>query len=199
MTAILRTNAVFTGVLPGADWLSSFFWEPGTIGGSNTDASDCLARFRAFWNAMSNTMVTGVTVTFDTTVLAYQDSSGDLVGAFTASPVASVASGGTGDVLPMQTQGLIRWNTSAIVQNRRVRGRTFVPAPSESQNTSAGDPAGTYVSGLAAGVAALMTAGSTGSTPQIWHRPVNQAGGLACPVTGGSPSTTWSVLRSRRG
>src|SRR5262245_3639862 len=105
MTAILRTNAVFTGVLPGDDWLSSFFWEPGTIGGSNTDASDSLARFRAFWNAMAGIIAVGVTITFDTTVLAYQDSSGDLVGAFTASPVASVASTMTGDALPMQTQG----------------------------------------------------------------------------------------------
>src|SRR5262245_10964754 len=198
MVVMLKTEAILDGASVADSWLSTLYWEPGTVGGSNSDATDCLARFRAFWNAMNGIVCSGVTATFNPLVLAIDAADGELQAAFTGATPSPVTFVMTGDPLPSQTQGLITWNTSTVVNGRRVRGRTYVPLPSESHNAS-GAPQPAYTTGLQAGVAALMTAGSTASRPVIWHRPPPAGGlGIDAPVIGGSASPAWSVLRSRR-
>lgn len=195
---VLRVNTTFKGTVAGPDYLSSVFFSPGTAGGSNTDATDIVARVRAMWNAMAGLMAVGCDATVDPVCLAYDQNTGFLTGAFTGSPVATVSGTGTGDPLPLQTQGMIRWSTTSVINARRVRGRTFVPCPVEGANTTSGQPSGAYASGLVAGAVALLTAGATASFAVVWHRPVDHLGGQIVAITAGTASPNWAVLRTRR-
>jgi hypothetical protein len=199
MSVMIRTLAVVSTV-GGVDCLSANYWNPATVGGSTADANDVLGRVRAGWLAMASILGLGTVVNFDPTVLAIEATTGDLVGAFTATPVAVVNGSAAGDAQPLQTQGLITWNTSTFVNSRRVRGRTFVPGSTESFN-SAGDPSPSYVTGLGSGVTAFLGTGATASVMCVWHRPNNAPtfnNGSIAPVTGGFGVPRWSVLRSRR-
>lgn len=200
MATLIRTIA--RGSLSGsaATYLMSFNWQPGTAGGSNTDATDCLARFRAMWFAMAGIMHNSLTINFDTTVLAFDPANGTLTAVYSGANPTSVAGTNATDLLPTQTQGLIGWNSNGIYSGKRVIGRTFVPAPTESSNTAGGQPLGSYLSGLTAGVTALLTAGSTASVPVVWSRPVDTPFrvGAGFQVLSGAARPVWSVQRGRR-
>lgn len=198
MATFLRTTARLTAIGGTSLDLLGFNWIPGTVGGSNADATDCLARFRSMWQAMVSGLVFGALITFDGTVLAYDDSTGTITDVYTGTVPSNVVGSQTGDALPLQTQGLIRWNTAGITNGRRVRGRTFVPNVPEFYNGSQGAPSAPYVTILNLGVAALLTAGSTASLPCIWHRPGPHGPGSLFQVQGGVGSSTWSVQRKRR-
>lgn len=198
MAVIIRTDALLTSSLSSDPWLASMWWLPGTTGGSTADATDCLDRFRDMWVLLAAKVATGVSIANQGTVIAVEATTGALTGAFSGVAGAAVSSSGGSAPLPAQTQGMIRWATAGVVNNRRVRGRTFVPLPDEGDNDTSGKPGSSYTSQLALGVAALLTAGTTASEPVVWHRPVNNAGGSQHFITGGGARTTWAVLRSRR-
>jgi hypothetical protein len=162
------------------------------------DATDILARFRTFWNTWGPHIGTGISIDFDPICLAIEASTGVLTGAFAGTDPTTVVGGAVGDLLPRQTQGLLRLNTSTVIGGRRVRGRLFIPGALESDNSSA-QPTGTYLSDLNVAAATLLAAGATASSLVVWHRPTPGVGGGASPaVTGVSAAPTWSVLRSRR-
>ena len=198
MATSLRTIA--RGSIGGAvnSYIFSMNWIPGTTGGVTADASDCLARFRSFWFGMAGILGSTLAITFDTTVLQFNPGDGELLGALTATPQTSVLGTATGDLLPAQNQGLISWNTAGVVAGRRVIGRTFVPLPTETFNSTGGQPTGSYTSGLAAGISSLLTAGPTASVPAVWARPIPGRSGFTFQITGGTARTFWSVQRGRR-
>lgn len=198
MAVILRTAGVLTGAAFPEPGFTSVWWLPGTAGGSVADATDCLARFKTFWDTIKASLQTSVTVDFDPVCIAVEATTGVLTGAFTGTDPASVTGTGAVDSLPRQTQGLIRLQTSTIVNGRRLRGRIFVPCPIETDNGTNGGPSTTYQNLLVTGAASMLLAGATASTLQIWHRPTNGAGGASASVTGVSSSPSWAVLRSRR-
>lgn len=198
MSVILRTSAVLSGTgLPGGG-LSTLYWAPGTVGGSTPDATDCLARFRGIFASFIARIPTSITYTFDQTVLAIEATTGVLTQAFTAAPALAVTGTLAGDVLPRQTQGLLRWGTATVINGRRVRGRLFMPAPAEDQNDIGGSPTAGYQTALTTAGATVFIAGATSSEACIWHRP-NAAGPGASPdITSAAASPSWSLLRSRR-
>lgn len=198
MAVILRAAATITGATIPSTGFTSTWWSPATAGGSTADATDILARFRLFWVALAGVMDDALTIDFDPICIAVEATTGVLTGAFAGTDPTSVVGTAAGDPLPMQTQGLVRLQTSTVIAGRRVRGRLFVPGPPEAENTSAGVPSGSYTTALANAGAALLAAGSTASAAVIWHRPTAGAGGASPVITGVSGSPTWSVLKSRR-
>lgn len=198
MAVILLTRAVITGTPMPTPGISQLWWLPGSAGGSTADATDCLARFHDVWDTFKTSISSALTFNFDPTVIAVEATTGVLSGAFTGTEPADVVGTGSGDILPLQTQGLLRLGTSTIINGRRVRGRLFVPGPIESVNAAGGVPSGSYVTDVTAGGATLFDAGATSSEPVVWHRPVNGAGGSHALVTSVACAPTWSVLRSRR-
>lgn len=199
MAVILRTAATLTGAAYSSPGITILWWAPQTAGGSTADATDCLARFRASWNAFVSFMQPSVTLAFDPICLAVEATTGVLTGTFVGTTPANVTGTGTGDGLPRQTQGLCRLGTSAVISGRRLRGRLFMPNPNEADNSSGGTPTSTYTSGITTSFASLLTAGATTSMPVVWHRPKNGAGGASSLVTSIGGANTWSVLKSRRG
>ena len=197
MTVIIRTAAVLTGASFVEPGFTSLWWQPGTAGGSTADATDCLARFRSFWESAKTVMDPGITVDYDPVCIAVESTTGVLTGAFTGTDPASTVGTATGDVLPHQTQGLVKFSTASVFNGRRLRGRLFVPGPVESANGATGSPSSAYVTALNTAGALLLAAGATASVANVWHRPVAGVGG-ASAITAVSASTSWSVLRSRR-
>jgi len=198
MAVILRTSAVIGGTgLPGGG-LSTLYWAPGTVGGSTADATDCLARFRGVFTSFIARIPLSINYTFDQTVLAIEATTGVLVQAFTAAPALTVVGTLAGDVLPRQTQGLLRWGTATVINGRRVRGRLFMPAPAEDQNDTGGTPIAAYQTALTTAGATVFVAGATSSEACVWHRPNASGPGASPDITSAAASPTWSLLRSRR-
>jgi len=198
MAVILRTLAIMSGSAFPEPGLTQLWWNPGTVGGSTADATDCLARFRASWNAFVGRMTTSVRLDFDPVCIAVNDSTGVLTGAFTGTTPGSVTGTVATDGLPRQTQGLCRLGTSSVVNGRRLRGRLFLPNPAEADNDFAGAPSSAYTSAVATSFGSILSPGATASAPVVWHRPQGGAGGVSALITSVGAAPTWSVLRSRR-
>ena len=199
MAVILRTSALATGVGSSACLLSAWYL-PGTVGGSNADATNCLAHFRSVWNVIAAKMATGATVVYDSTCIAMEATTGVLTGAFAGTPPAnSIGAAGTSP-LPAQTQGLIAWGTNSVINGRRLRGRWFIPYPDEGDNSGTpGGPSSSYTSQLNAAVTAMLVAPAGGNLPVIWHRPSpGGSNGGHAQITGGNGRGYWVVQRKRR-
>jgi len=199
MAVILRTSALVTGTSSTAALLSAWYL-PATVGGSNTDATNCLAHFRSVWNVLAAKMITAATITYDSTTIAMEATTGVLTGAFVGTtPANSIGAGGSSP-LPYQTQGLIAWGTSTVIAGRRLRGRWFIPYPDEGDNSGTpGAPSSSYTSQLQAGVTAMMVAPAGGALPVIWHRPApGGSNGGHGAITGGNARPYWCAQRKRR-
>jgi hypothetical protein len=130
------------------------------------------------------------TATVESEVFLIDQATGEPTGmeSVTTTPVVCTQSS---DPLPWQTQGLIRWTTGTFIGGRQVRGRTFIPGPCETCNTS-GVPNSSYVPTLQSVAATFL--GTSGVTPVIYSR-VNHS---AWPILGRSTWSKWAFLGSRR-
>lgn len=198
MAVILRTAGTMTGTGISSPHFTQLWWTPQTAGGSTADATDCLARFRAFWQAMIAEITAGTVITLDRTCIAIEATTGVLTGSFTGTDPGAVTGTGAGDPMPRQTQGLLRLQTSTIISGRRLQGRLFIPAPVESGGDNGTGPDSGYTTALAAAGGGMLSGGATTSAPVVWHRPQGGAGGSHGVITGVTASSFWAVLRSRR-
>lgn len=199
MVALIRTKAVITSPISGGPHLTQQVWQPGTGGGSVADATDCLGRFRAAWNALATGVCTGYGITFNPTVDVFDSATGDLTGQFTGTPPAAISFSGGAAPLPAQVQGLVAWNTSIVRRGRFLRGRSYIPGADEALNTASGVPSAAYIGVLNNYITAMLATGATASTLQVWGRPTTPGGsdGVAGPVSGGVARATWSTQRRR--
>jgi hypothetical protein len=119
---------------------------------------------------------------------------------------AVTATAGTGTngatQLPFTTQGLIRLRTGVFVNGRELKGRLFIPGPSQTSNAN-GAPTSTYVSTLNSAATNLM--GATGPDWAVYSRPFegsvrdpNPRLGQAASLSSATCWSKWAVLRSRR-
>lgn len=199
MAVIIRTSARVTGLSADPQLLTQWYL-PSTVGGSNTDATNCLAHFRTIWNTAAAKMATGSQITYDPSVIAMEATTGVLTGAWVGTtPAVSNGAGGTAP-LPLQTQGLITWATGQVFNGRRLKGRVFVPGPDEADNISAqAVPSGSYIAQLNFMITAMLAAVTGGSLPVVWHRPSpGGSNGGHGAITGGVASPTWASQRKRR-
>ena len=77
------------------------------------------------------------------------------------------------------------------VSGRILRGHTYIPGPTEGNNTD-GKPSGAYKSAIAAAFTDFLAVPDT--FPLVWSRTHGTVG----PVLSGSCWDQWAVLRSRR-
>lgn len=175
----VRTNLI--GVA-GSPWMSNHYFDAATVGSAN----DAKGLVYNFWNAVDSYMANNVTWNIDQNVALFANpetlTGWEVVTAGTGQGLLSDA------MLPIATQALVRWSTSAVYNNRRVRGRTFIPGLTVAANAD-----GSLTTPTAT---AIATAADT-----------MQDGGLVIPsrvqnafidVTGASVWSSFAVLRSRR-
>ena len=101
-----------------------------------------------------------------------------------------------GEVLPTTLNGLIRWATGNVVAGRQLKGRTFVPAPVEAENTTGGVVNAAYITGVGTAISALL--GAANAELVIWSRPTPERLGSHGTVIGGTVWQQWAVQRGRR-
>lgn len=198
MVSFFRTSGSAVAAGGGDPYFLSLWWESTNDPPLSSDATDALARFRAMWSSLGNKIATGYTITFDGLCIGINPTNGVLTSS-TSGTVPAVVNTAAGTApLPRQTQGMIRWNTTGIVNGRRVRGRTFVPAPDEGDNGTNGQPTSSYTSQLTTAIGLLLTPGAAPINPAVWHRPGPSGGGSSHVITSGTFSPTWAVQVTRR-
>lgn len=184
MVSMRRYRVVHLGI-GGAPYLSTH-WFSGTQG----TESDCRQAALGFWTDSAAERIAGVASTGDTVVDIIESEDGSLIG---STPVSdwTVTATGTGEVLPLATQGLLRLDTGVIVGGRRIRGHLYLPAPTEADSDDGG-PAAAYRTTYESAWADNMD--DAPISPVVWSR-VN---GAMVTIQQGAVWDNWAVLRSRR-
>lgn len=193
---IMRIRTVLTGTV-GLPGLNTFYANGASSTPITADATDMVARVRAFWNAIVATLPTAMTAVVSPQVDLIDPATGALTGGLVgATPLTVTGTGGT--ALPLASMALLVASTGTIVNGRRLQGRSFIGPLAATVNNlgSLGPAQGAVISSAATN----MLTGTTSSVPVVWHRPKlpGPAGGSVAPVTGFVTRTPFAVLRSRR-
>lgn len=197
MTGINRVKTTFTG-FPGGPGVATMY---------ATDCTTFLTSLTALWTAVSGAMPTDVNIQIENTGDIIDETTGELIGAWTG-PAQAMLSGLSGGTYAAPAGCCLDWITSTYADGRLVRGRTFVVPVESSSYQSDGSIGTVTLAALVAACAAFVTA--EGAFFVVWHRPY--AGRPAAPPKparpahlGSAPLVTSSrvpdrvaVLRSRR-
>lgn len=191
MANLYRLQVAWSGV--NVVGLASTVLHYATTGGT---APDVAAIRTAFFNARSAfpvstvIQVPGEGVTIDA-------ATGDLVGTWSAGSTPAAVAGSSTDTSAAGVGACVTWSTSAIVNARRLRGRSFLVPLS----TFSYDQNGTLT---AAQLTALQTFATAmhAVTPalHVWHRPTTSGGtdGSSAEVNAGTVRDRVAYLSSRR-
>ena len=183
MAQILRVRTVFNGV-QGAPYYSNLYFDAtAETGVTVTNA------VTQFWQDIKAVICNDLTWEVEGDVAVIDDVTGEINDITAGTPSSSVGTD-SADMAPLTTQGLIRARTGTFVGGREIRGRIFVPCPSEGSNLQ-GAPTSTYTADLTGAAGALRDA-AVGWV--IWSR----AKGQSAPVVTVSTWGQWASLRSRR-
>lgn len=199
---IMRVRVVGTGWI-GAPGLNTFYFHGATTDPVTADATDVVARVRAFFQAIIANLSNDTHQQVSNAVDVIDDADGSLLNGLAGTAVADVVGTGTGLMTPPADCILLQHRTNLIVRKRRLVGRSFI-SRGDSNDLAAN---GTWTSGLGTAVAtaaAAMITGSTASYPVVWSRPIKDINGnVTTPGSSGGVSTyncpiKVAVLRSRR-
>jgi hypothetical protein len=186
MTSILRMRTTLTGVT-GSPYVSTQYF----TGSTNADAANAASAVGAFFNSIKTRWPNALAYNVEPFVDVINDATGALTAVVNiGGGVSGVGSSGQ-VALPWATQGLLRFNTGTVVGGRLLRGRMFVPGPTEA-DSDVGVPLAAYITALNTAYTALTTA--LPNTLRVWSR----THGTSALVTGASPWSQWAVMRSRR-
>lgn len=170
----------------GASQLSTMFFSS-AAGETAAAAATAVSKF---WLDLAPAISNLYTMTVEHDVFTIDQVTGQPTGIESTSPAARAGTD-AGSALPWATQGLISWTTGTFVGGRQVRGRTFIPGPTENAN-NIGVPTGSYPGYLSTAITNLLT--TTGVTLVIYSRKNHSA----WPVLSGTGWSKWAELRSRR-
>jgi hypothetical protein len=197
MTHLYRYRTELTGFLGGPGIATHFF----------LDNETAEASLHTFWTAVSHAMPDIVRISVASSGDVIEDTTGELVGAW-AGDANEVISGLTSGSFAAPAGACVRWDTSTILDGKRLRGRTFIIPWAgngfDANGTLAATPLGTTEA------AALELIIEQAESMVIWHRPfagraavgsrparAAHAGGHGL-VTASSVPDKVVVLRSRR-
>ena len=178
-----RVTTVFSGV-QGAPYYSNHYF-PGT-----TTPAEAVEAIDEFWDGCASLIVDNCSWTVQGEVVDIDVTSGQPVG-FTTITGANGAGTSAGQMLPPSTQMLVRWTTDQVINGRLLRGRTFIPALTETVSDF-GRPDSSAIADALAAASALLV--DTDSDVGVWSR----THGAFALTTGVSVWEEFAVLRSRR-
>lgn len=189
---MVRVDSIWTGPSIRGGGITQLFFGEG--GGTSQDAVNAV---QTFWGAITGYFAENNFVEVDPVTTILNEEDGSLEGVASTSTSGPIEGNDSGDPLPVATQGLVRWFTGGVAGNRLVRGRTFLPAMVETNNT-AGVPVAGFITAIETAANALISDAETQFG--IWHRPTGPAlvDGSFNPVVATSCWNEWASLRSRR-
>lgn len=196
VVALSRVRVTWTGI-PSGNGVTTLY----VTGGQTPN----LGAIRSAFSNMSTLIPAAVTINIANQGDIIQDTTGALVGQWSAAAQAALPMTGAGSYVPAQG-GLVRLQTDTIAKNRHLRGRIFLAPLVTAAFGSNGQLSAGAVTGLQSFAAALMTA--TAAPFAVWSRPKtskDEAGNVAVLEEGSSGVVTAAtatgfaaVLRSRR-
>lgn len=191
MVTLILTSITGTGVVGGG--LATLAFEDPI---DDAAAEDRLTDVGAFWTAIASAVNNAITFTVLPNPARYAAADGSLQEVFDAAAPAAVPGTAAGTAVPRAAMALIRWGTADIVNNRVVKGRTYIPGTPVANVTTTGQLSAAGQTDLDNAAEGLISA--SGGTLSIWHRPVGGVGGSSHLVTTASVWDSFAVLRSRR-
>lgn len=185
---MLRVSTTWSGTFQGLPYFSTHYFG----GSSELEATAARAAVTTFWQGVDDRVINNLTWTISGEVEVVDPATGQTIGVFGG---ASVTGSGadTGDAMSPALQGLVRWRTGDFVGGREIRGRTFLPGPSENSSTE-GVPIATYITGMETAAQNLIAGSSTAGGLVVYSPTKNQA----AEVSSSSVWSQWAVMRSRR-
>lgn len=199
MASVYRVTAIWNN-FPGAPGYSRFSFSDLTDNASRNSAG---AKVQALFEGIKAYLPQNTTISVQGQVDEFDVSSGALIGSasMTALP-ATTTSSATAASFAGPAGGCITWNTSLIVNRRRLRGRTFVvPVAGPALDTN-GSLSSAFIA--AVNTAATTFIATTAPRPNVWGRQWNnanppvQVGGTLAAIDAYVLRDQAAVLRSRR-
>jgi len=190
MAELYRVRVGWTGG-SGTPWLSTHYFLE-----SAGTAQQAATAVGVFWGAVDALINSGHDWATEPDVSTIESTTGALTGV-----VQTTSQTGTGgsavERLPQATQGLLQLRTGAVIGDRELRGRIFIPGLTQDSN-DAGDVIAATITAVNAAAVTLMT--SANADLHIWKRPSSSGGsdGSNAQVVGASMWTKFAVMRSRR-
>jgi hypothetical protein len=181
-----KQTTLWTG-FPGAPGYTVLYWNDVT--GPN------LVALQAFWAGIMDRLPTNTTIQVQNSGDRIDENTGAVVGSWAGPSQVSLV-GTMGGAYSAPSGAHINWRTSAIINGRRLKGRTFLVPLGGAAYDSDGTLAAATLTDLRANLATFVTAAA--ADLRVWHRPVGGAGGSAGVVTAADIPDKTAVLRSRR-
>lgn len=158
MTSLSRVRTELTGFPGGPGVATMYFLNTETV----------MASLQAFWEDLAGSMPVDVAIFIPPAGDIIDDATGTITGAWSDEPPASIP-GTSASTYVAAAGGLISWETSTILDGRRLRGRTFV-VPLASPNFFTDGSLTDAMTGL------LLTTGNALALAEdenfcVWHRP----------------------------
>lgn len=147
------------------------------------DAAPPVAAIKSALSSNAALFPAGTTITVPGAGDSIDDTTGVLNGSWTAAGGGTVTGTATGATV-LGVGACIQWSTGAIVNGRRLRGRTFVVP----LGAFVWEPNGTFSSGALTTLGALANALQATGGLAVWHRPT---------TVGGTDGTSAAVLSNK--
>lgn len=152
-------------------------------------------RVRQFFFDIRGVMAPGITWTFRNEVLELDTSTGVLLSAVPVTPPITLSSTGSAANYSRAVGARVDWNTSAVVNGRRLKGRTYLVPVSGGNLDTTGTLASSCITAVQTAAAAYCNTGVfTSARPGVWSR----THGILADALAGTVDDRTSVLRSRR-
>jgi hypothetical protein len=187
----------------GGNGLSLFHWKTfGDAPVTQADVQSFHTALHAMYTALASRLPANMTWSILPEVKVFDSSSGALTSLTSegvAQPTITGSSSDTG--YPAGVGGRLNWYTNSIVNNRVLRGATFIIPLAPSDWTPSGSIGGPTQSALIGAGSGLISASAQGGVPFcVWHRPKKgqTSGGVLGQVYTVTVGTTPASLRSRR-
>ena len=175
---------------PGAPGVSTFYAESGADISTITDA------LRAFWQSFVTYLPTGLTIQVPSTGDIISDTTGAITGAWSDGTPVAVVTGTAAGVYAGNAGAVVHWLTGAVINGRRLRGRTFLVPLIGSAYDANGSLSATTITAITNAATTLVAA--IGTNLLVWHRPVPPMNGSSADIVGFRIPDLAVSLRSRR-
>jgi len=185
MATINKIEVPWTG-LPGMPGVSVFYC---------TGAADPTGGLVTFFNAIKSLFPNGLSWSILNSGDTIDDTTGTLNGGWTGSGGAVVASTAGTPAYASGVGAYVNWQTGAIVNGRRLKGRTFLTSISAAYYNTNGTISSTFLTTVDAAATALVA----GGIMRTWHRPPpGGSSGSSSVWTSATVPQQVTSLRSRR-
>jgi hypothetical protein len=192
---LIRYRAHILGPV-GLPGLFTQYFDAGATPGT-AEGTEAGARVRAFFESIKASLVTSVSIQYDTGGDLIDPTNQTLVGSVGGATPVTTVGGSASQPLPWANQLIVRMFTAGVVNHRRVDGRHNIAGYSTGAIS-----AGTVVPGTATALATaanlMSTLITTAITPVVWRRPSGTGAGAGYAVVAYSVPLYVGVLRSRR-